>query len=102
MTQENKTEVNELVLFATNDGDLYRQKTTPIIKNLAKKKVKGVYAPEKALVLWGYLADNAAQKYTRMHCEPKPATSYGPFTAVMRREAAKALATYYADELESN
>jgi hypothetical protein len=56
---------DELELFIDNDGDLYRQQTTPIIKNLATKMAKGQYDHAKAVKLWGYLMEAGAKKYAK-------------------------------------
>jgi len=55
----------ELTLFIENDGELYRQRTMPIMKNLARKMRKGNYDPMKAVKLWMYLVDDGAKKYTK-------------------------------------
>jgi hypothetical protein len=59
------TAARELTLFAVNDGDLYRQRAQPIIKNLARKMTKGVYNHDLACKGWRYLADDAAKRYTK-------------------------------------
>ena len=61
---EMSDEAHELVLFGENDGDLYRQRTVPIQKNLSKKFVKGVYDSQLAVKLWKYWADDAAKRYS--------------------------------------
>lgn len=53
----------EIFLIGYNDGDLYRQRTTSIIDNLAKKYAKGQYDKAKALKLWRYWADDASKRY---------------------------------------
>lgn len=53
----------EIFLFGQSDGDLYRQRTTAIIDNLAKKYVKGTYDKTLARKLWRYWADDAAKRY---------------------------------------
>ena len=55
----------ELFLWIENDGDMYRQQYTPIIKNLVAKKARGVYRSDLAAKLFGYLAENGAKKYYR-------------------------------------
>ena len=55
----------ELFLWIENDGDLYRQQYTPIIKNLVAKKARGVYDHDKAAKLFGYLAESGAKRYNR-------------------------------------
>jgi hypothetical protein len=48
-----------------SDGTLYRQQYRPIVVNLAKKKVKGIYEREKAIKLLGYLAESGIKKYKK-------------------------------------
>jgi len=55
--------VREIELFIENDGDLYRQQTYPILKNLTKKYVKGTFKVEPAAKLFRYLIDNGMKKY---------------------------------------
>jgi len=55
----------ELILFIENDGELYHQRTMPIMKNLARKMRKDTYDPMKAVKLWMYLVDDGAKKYTK-------------------------------------
>jgi hypothetical protein len=55
----------ELRLFIDNDGDLYRQQTTSILKNLATKKARGEYKHDLAVKLFGYLVESGAKKYAR-------------------------------------
>jgi hypothetical protein len=90
---------DELALFIINDGDLYRQNISMVIKNLAKKIKKGAYDPQKALKLWQYSAQWGAQKYTKENGIRGTNGSYGMFSPHDRREAAKQLADYYEDEL---
>ena len=55
----------ELKLFTENDGDIYRQQTTSILKNLAAKKASGRYDHDRAVDLFMHLAETGAQKYLR-------------------------------------
>lgn len=55
----------EIFLFGTNDGDLYRQRTTYMIDNLAKKYAAGKYDRVAALKLWKVWADEAAKRYAK-------------------------------------
>lgn len=57
--------VTELEIYIDNDGDLYRQQTTSILKNLATKMAKGEYDKDKAIKLWMYLMDAGAKKYAK-------------------------------------
>ena len=56
-------ESRELLLCATNDGDLYRRMISPIIENLRKKAIKGTYDSEKAVDSWYYVATEASKIY---------------------------------------
>ena len=58
-------EVGELKVFVDNDGTLYRQRTTPIMKNLALKLAKGIYDKTKAEKAWMYLVEDGAKKFTK-------------------------------------
>ena len=58
-------EANELVLYAENTGDLYRNSIQPAIESLAKKYRKGVYDKNRAVDLYYYIATEAAKMYSR-------------------------------------
>lgn len=90
--------VRELVLFATNDGDIYRSQTTSIIKSLAKKMKRGVYDHEKATKAFEYMADTAAKKYFKEFC--MGGNWYTIFPKAERTATAKELADYYIEEIE--
>jgi hypothetical protein len=87
----------DLVLFITNDGDLYRSQTTPIITNLARKKAKGTFNKKLAPKLFQYLADAGAKKINRL--EGFRGRGYGEFTPDSRRAAAKELLDYYMEQI---
>lgn len=53
----------ELYLYTINTSPLYFQQTLPIVRNLAKKRQRGVYDHQKALKLWANLATRAAKAY---------------------------------------
>lgn len=55
-------EARELVLYAENDEQLYRQEQA-IVENLDRKMQRGTYDRAKAPKLWRYLYDAAAKKY---------------------------------------
>jgi hypothetical protein len=93
------TDAHELTLFATNDGDLYRARIQPIVTNLARKIVLRTYDADKALTLWRYAADDAAQRYTRAHGTPGPHGSYGSFDVATRKACAAMLAESYAENV---
>jgi len=58
-------EQSELKLYIDNDGDLYRQQTQPIIKNLQRKLAKGKFDKKLSEKLWMYLVENGAKKYAK-------------------------------------
>lgn len=82
-------ETTELKLFIDNDGQLYRQQTTSIIKNLQRKISKGVFDKTKAEKLWMYLVENGAKKYSREYSDGKD--WHKMFSMADRRAVAKAL-----------
>jgi hypothetical protein len=55
----------ELVLFIENDSQLYRSQYQPIVLNLARKKIKGIYKRELAVKLVVYLVESGRKKYLR-------------------------------------
>ena len=66
MSFENAESVaQELKMFTENDGDIYRQSTTPILKNLVTKRAQGKYDHELAAQTFMYLAEAGARKYAR-------------------------------------
>lgn len=96
---EDKFASRELFAYATNNGDLYRSRTTAVIDNLARKVVKGQYRHEWATQAWLHVADDAAQRYTREHDAPGTHGSYGAFGKPVREDVAHKLANYYAEEV---
>lgn len=91
-------EATELKIYIENDGELYRQQTQAIHKNLSKKHKGGRYDHKLAPKMWRYLADNGAKKYTK---EFDSRSGFGCFTPAMRQEVAQALADEYLVELEA-
>lgn len=87
--------VTELVNYIINDGDLYRQRTTPIIDNLKRKIKKGIYDPEKAVKLFMYLADDGAKKYS----DEFGMTWHNAFPTNIREKVARELLEYYQEEI---
>lgn len=92
-----KDDVRELMLFITNDGDLYRSMTTPIIKNMKRKIKAGKYDPEMAVKGWQYLADEGVRKYDKMYGSGRGSLTLLPKSA--RVELARQLRDYYDDEV---
>jgi hypothetical protein len=84
-------EVSELKIFIDNDGDLYRQQYTPILKNLTTKLARGVYDKTKAEKIWMYLVENGAKKYTKEYGTADPGEWHRTFSIADRREVAREL-----------
>lgn len=89
--------VRELVLFTTNDGDIYRQRIQPIIKNLKRKQARGIYDPELAVKAFSYAAQDGMKKYAK---------EFGGLglqrgqIGKTRMAVATQLLDYYAEELQ--
>lgn len=77
----------ELSLYIDNDGDLYRQMTVPILKNLANKKAQGKYNHALAIKAFMYLADAGAKKYAKEF--DSAGNWYRIFNVPTRKEVAK-------------
>ena len=87
----NETEESrELFLYATNCGNLYRQRITPAIASLRKKAIKGTYDADKAVDLFYYIATVASDMYNR---------EYGyRFSVADRFTAAVDMEAYYRED----
>jgi hypothetical protein len=85
----------ELKLYTENDGDIYRQQTTSILKNLATKKASGKYDREKAVTLFMYLTETGAKKYAKEFGGPG-AVWHDMFPIAVRR----LVATEWRNEFE--
>ena len=86
----------ELVLYITNDGQLYRQRTTAIIKNLQKKIDKENYDGSKAEKAFMYLVKDGIKKYEKEHANPGWAKQIKKQT---KEAIAQELLDYYMDEI---
>ena len=92
----NKDNVRELVLFITSDGDLYRQRITPTIKNLKKHMAKGKFNKTESLKSWQRIADEGAKKYDKEFSSAGAKT----FSVADRKQVAVELADEYQEELD--
>lgn len=94
MTYNQTIESQELFLYATNDGDIYRQQITPAINNLRKKAIKGTYNQNKSIDLFYYITTAASDKYKK---------DFGfSFSVGDRFTAAADMVDYYKDEIFYN
>jgi hypothetical protein len=75
----------EIVTVGENDGDLYKQQMVPIIRNLLRKAVKGIFDNNKGIKLLRYFTDNVVKKnYKQMG-----AMNTTDINGATRNEAAK-------------
>lgn len=65
--QDESIEERELHLYIDNDGDLYRQRFTPIIKNLMTKIARGEFDINLAPKIFIYLIEDGIKKYSKEH-----------------------------------
>ena len=87
---------HELLFQGDNDADLYRQQFLPIIKNLMRKRAKGIYEPEKAVKLWRYWVDNIVKK----HAKELGIVNTRQISGATRNLAAKMKSEEQFDEME--
>lgn len=85
----------ELTLWATNDGDLYRQCVVPYLENLARKEARGVYDQFAAMRGWRAIADEATRRYSVEMVGNKT-----PTLTICNRETRNLAATEIADRYE--
>lgn len=91
--------INDVKLFAVNDEMLYRQQGRPIVENLARKMVKGQFDADKAVKLYGYLADSAVKKYSVDYVGSRVPT-LTILSKPERQVLAQHLFEFYADEIK--
>ncbi len=89
-----KDMVIELKLYIENDGDLYKQKIIPIVKNIQKKMKSGKYDHKQAPKLWMYLVTDGAKKYAKEFPGVK-------FNKQEKEAVAQEFADDYRDEIEA-
>ncbi len=82
----------ELYLYVANDGDIYRQLTSPLYSKLASKKKSGVYSHTQAVAWFGDIVEVAARKY-RKEFPGSPS-----FSTKIQRVTAEAMADYFERE----
>ena len=58
-------EGDELLMYLQNDGQLYRQRTVPIEKNLKRKADNSKFDIKLAPKLWMNLVNDAVKKYAK-------------------------------------
>lgn len=65
MIYKETVESRELLLYTTNDGNLYHRMIFPVIENLRKKAKKGTYDKEKAVDAYYRIACESSKRYNR-------------------------------------
>ena len=91
--------IDDIKMVAVNDGNLYRQQGRPIVENLARKIAKGTFDAQKAVKLFGYLADSAVRNYSVQQLDykkPKLTILSKPEREILAQEFLE----YYADEIK--
>jgi len=92
----------ELKLFTENDGDIYRQQTQPILKNLATKAARGIYKHEGGAKLFMYLTETGAKKCAKKFGGPgAEKTWHEMFPINIRRVVADEWATEFEVEYKN-
>jgi hypothetical protein len=81
--------MQELLLFMENEDSIFNQKES-IIKNIMRKKKRGVYDPSLAPKLWLYWVDNGAVAYVKKGGINTPGKKYFPIE--LRRALAEQIA----------
>jgi hypothetical protein len=85
---------DEVLLIARNDASWYKRQYVPIIKNLMRKRAKGIYDHELAKKLWRYYIDNIVKSHT---------ADLGPSRGIpgtIRNMAASELADFEKGEMD--
>ena len=84
----------ELTQLAQNDPALYSRQYFPIIKNLLRKRAKGLYDHNLAIKSWRYLIDNVAKHDAGHMARHK-------WSGIVRNMAAKDLADEELGNMEN-
>lgn len=95
ITEEDDTHaMNEIILFIENDGDLYRQMITPLIKNYARKLAKGKLDQTLAVKGFVNLVKTGITKYKKSHGH------LPQFSAAAKTKMAAKLLSNYQEEIQ--
>jgi hypothetical protein len=100
---EYTADVDDIILLAENERQLYDSKLIPMYKNLTRKKKRDVYDPEKAPKLFRYLVDDAANLwYDRMvEWADVDGDVVNKVSKEVKEEAAKEMADRFEDVYEN-
>lgn len=83
---------SEIASQASNDSQLYRQQIQPIIKNLGRKKHKGIFNKDLAVKLFRYAVDNKVKQIKGNQSRMIPGT--------VRNDAASRMLSQFSNEID--
>jgi len=93
--------VAELVQWTENDGQVYEQRATPVMKNMMRKLVKGKYDHQLAVKAWMYVVEDGARSYSKEFGEGRKGEWATFFPKNIRLAAAKEMADSFLDEVKA-
>lgn len=98
MTHVNEAAANELFLYAANSRTLYDMYIQPVLENFRRKVKKGTFNAELAPKAFYDCVKAAAVQYCKEFGTPGQPYYY-IFNAATRREVARRMYEYFADEI---
>lgn len=98
--QDWEPEINELVLWTTNNAKLHDQIIKPTLRNFCKMIDADTYIHVLALKQWFRVATVAAKDYHKEYGGKSPLTWDKAWPVMVRRAVASRLQDYYEDVLE--
>ena len=87
-------EGDELFIFVSNNEQLYRQRLQPIYKNAITKMAQGKYDSKRAVKLFMYAVDDAANLYSKEYSTGNDAKS------IFSKKVREYVATRLRDDFE--
>ena len=90
--EEREMTASELASQASNDADLYKRQIQPIIKNLGRKKNKGIFNRDLAIKLFRYAIDYKVKQVKGAQSRTVPGT--------VRNDAAGRMLSSFMDEID--
>ena len=93
--EDNEMRASEIASQASNDSELYRRQIQPIIKNLGRKKFKGVYNKDLAVKLFRYAVDNKVKEIAQ-----QKNMSSRMIPGADRNDAAASLLSSFSSEID--
>ena len=93
--EEQEMRASEIASQASNDSELYRRQIQPIIKNLGRKKFKGVYNKDLAVKLFRYAVDNKVKEIAQ-----RKNMSSRMVPGAVRNDAASQMLSSFSSEID--